>query len=303
MSFSYWPISAGGDVTAVGSLAADLPVFGDGGSDIKSGTKSGDTNEVATVTGSLTSGHVAKWDASGNLIDGGADGGGTVTHTGALTANLPVLGNGAADCKIGTAAQLVPTLPADATKYLDGTGNFTVPAGAGNVTHTGALTADLPMFGNGVADSKVGTKTGSTNQLATATGTLTSGNPATWDASGNLVGATAAPYDVAGGLPGMPGAGATVLIFTAVRAVAFPGNFSGSSGSVGTNPTSTAAYDVKKNGSSIGTISISTGGAFTFTTTSGTAKSLAAGDRLTVIAPGSQDATLADVSFTLAGTR
>ena len=101
MSFSYWPISAGGDVTAVGSLAADLPVFGDGGSDIKSGTKSGDTNEVATVTGSLTSGHVAKWDASGNLIDGGADGGGTVTHTGALTANLPVLGNGAADCKIG----------------------------------------------------------------------------------------------------------------------------------------------------------------------------------------------------------
>ncbi len=249
MAYTYWPIGGGtGDVTKVGTLTADLPVFGDGGSDVKSGTKSGSTNEVATVTGSTTTGNVAKWDASGNLIDGGA-------------------------------------------------------APAGTVTHTGALTADFPMFGNGTADSKVGTKTGNNDNLATATGVLTSGNPATWDANGNLVGATAAPYDIAAGLPGLPGAGALVLIFTAVRAVALPANFSGSTGSVGANPTATAAYDVLKNGASIGTISISTGGAFTFTTTSGTAKSLASGDRLTVTAPGSQDVTLADVSFTLAGTR
>ncbi len=58
-----------------------------------------------------------------------------VTHTaGPLTVDLPVLGAGAADTKIGTAAQLVPTLPADATKFLDGTGAFTVPAGGGSGT-------------------------------------------------------------------------------------------------------------------------------------------------------------------------
>ncbi len=113
----------------------------------------------------------------------------------------------------------------------------------------------------------------------------------------------AAPYDIVCSLVGNPGASATVLIFTAVRAVNFPANLGGSYGTVGTNPTSTAAYDIKKNGSTIGAVSISTGGAFTFTTTSGAAKSLAAGDRLTIIAPSSQDATLSDVGFTLAGTR
>lgn len=56
--------------------AADLP------SPFTSGTASGSTSKFATVTGTLTSGHLATWDASGNLIDGGAvpsGGGGTVT--------------------------------------------------------------------------------------------------------------------------------------------------------------------------------------------------------------------------------
>jgi len=39
-----------------------------------------------------------------------------------ISANIPTAPSG---------AQLVPTLPADATKYLDGTGAFTVPAGGG----------------------------------------------------------------------------------------------------------------------------------------------------------------------------
>jgi hypothetical protein len=91
-------------------------------------------------------------------LTGGA-GTGTVTHTsGALTANLPVLGNGGADVKVGAAAQLVPTLPADATQFLNGTGAFSVPTGlGGTVTHTGgALTANLPVLGNGGADTKPG---------------------------------------------------------------------------------------------------------------------------------------------------
>ncbi len=121
-------------------------------------------------------------------------GSGTVTHTGSLTANLPVLGNGTADVKIGTAAQLVPTLPADATKYLDGTGAFTVPTGGtGTVTHTGSLTANKPVIGNGTADVTIGTSSGNTTEFATVTGSLTSGHIATWDASGNLQDGGAAP--------------------------------------------------------------------------------------------------------------
>ena len=111
------------------------------------------------------------------------------------------------------------------------------------------------------------------------------------------------PYDLAASLAGKPGASALVLIFTAPRAVAFAGNLSGSKGTVGVNPTATATYTVSKNGSGIGTVAVSTGGVVTFTTTAGAAQSLAIGDRLTVVAPSSQDATLADVAFTLAGTR
>ncbi len=118
----------------------------------------------------------------------------------------------------------------------------------------------------------------------------------------------ASPYDLVCSLVGKPGAGATVLIFTAVRAVTFPANFSGSYGSVGVANTATAVYTAKNGSTTIGTITLTVGGSpavvtFTFATTSGTAKSFAAGDRLTIIAPGSQDATLSDVGFTLAGVR
>ena len=251
------------------------------------------------------------WQKSGSDVSAHVPSAGTVTHTsGALTNNLPVLGAGSADVKIGTAAQLVPTLPADATKYLDGTGAFTVPAGSatGTVTHTGgALTADLPMFGAGAADSKVGTRSGNTTEVATSTGSKTSGHLATWDASGNLVdgGVQGAgqPYDLVCSLVGKPGAAAIVLILTAVRAVGLAANFSGSYGSVGTNPTATATYTIKNGSTTIGTVAISTSGVFTFATTSGTSKSLAAGDRLTIVAPTSQDTTLSDVGFTIAGTR
>ncbi len=112
----------------------------------------------------------------------------------------------------------------------------------------------------------------------------------------------AQPYDVAFFWLGLPVVGASA-VFTATRPVALAANFAGSQGSVAVNPTATATFTVKNGGTTIGTVAISTGGAFTFATTSGTAKTLAAGDRLTVDPPNPQDATLSDPSFTFAGTR
>ncbi len=60
-----------GTVTNTGTLTANLPVFGNGGVDVIIGSRSGNTTEVATVSGSLTSGNVTKSDASGNIVDGG----------------------------------------------------------------------------------------------------------------------------------------------------------------------------------------------------------------------------------------
>ncbi len=224
----------------------------------------------------------------------------------------------------------------------DGTNYFTERGmvNSGTVTHTGTLTADQPVFGNGGGDIKVGTKSGNTDEVMSASGSFTSGDLLKVDASGNAVDAggpppatlakvthkwldsyTAStglftqsqpdfsdltgtqPYDVVCSLPGKPGASATVLLLTFTRAVTFAGNFAGSAGTVGTNPTATATYTVNKNGSSIGTVVVSTGGVVTFTTTAGATEFFVSGDRMTITAPSSQDSTLADVAITLAGTR
>jgi hypothetical protein len=83
-------------------------------------------------------------------------------------------------------------LSADSTQ---GTGlKWVNGGGTGTVTHTtGALTADLPMFGAGAADAKVGTKSGTTNQVATVSGSLTAGHFLTVDSSGNVVDGGSAP--------------------------------------------------------------------------------------------------------------
>lgn len=115
-------------------------------------------------------------------------------------------------------------------------------------------------------------------------------------------GATSAPYDVGLFLPGQPDDNVECFVFTAVREVDFDDDFAGSTGFCGTNPASTAAFDILKNGSSIGSISISTTGVFTFSTTGG-AVNLTVGDRLSLTTPSPQDASLSNVSIVFKGTR
>ena len=115
-------------------------------------------------------------------------------------------------------------------------------------------------------------------------------------------GLTTAPYDIGFSYPGSPTGSLEVLKFVAVRAIDFADDFAGSQGHVGTNPASTATFDVKKNGSSIGSIQVSTSGVFTFATTGG-AVSLSAGDRISIQAPSPADASMADIGIVLKGTR
>lgn len=75
----------------------------------------------------------------------------------------------------------------------------TSPIGGGTITTTGtitcttcttnasALTANLPVIGAGSNAVAVGTVSGNTTTFGTTTGTLTSGNCASFDANGNLV--------------------------------------------------------------------------------------------------------------------
>lgn len=110
-------------------------------------------------------------------------------------------------------------------------------------------------------------------------------------------------YDLGFFVPGLPTNAGKVLIWKAVRPFKLLGNALGSQCKVVTNPASTAVFDIQKNESSVGSISISTGGVATFTTTAGAAQSFAVGDRLMIVAPSPQDAALADVGISLFGLR
>lgn len=82
-------------------------------------------------------------------------------------------------------------------------------------------------------------------------------------------------------------------------ACTFPINFAGAQGHIITVPTASFNIDVKVNGSSVGTVTYSTGGAFSAVTAGGATVAVAAGDRLDFYAPASVDASANELAFTL----
>lgn len=115
-------------------------------------------------------------------------------------------------------------------------------------------------------------------------------------------GGAAPPHTVGMFFTSTPTANEVLLRYEFAEGVNYADDFAGSRASVGTNPTASFALTVNKNGSPIGTITIGTGGSITFATTGG-AESFADDDLLTIAAPGTPDATVANVAITLKGTR
>lgn len=108
------------------------------------------------------------------------------------------------------------------------------------------------------------------------------------------------PYDVGTFCVGAPANGELLLRFNYVRAVTLPASLTGSRVTAGVAATATTDFDVKINGASIGTIRFAASGTVaTFVGFSAT--SIAVNDVLEIVAPATADATLANISFTLAG--
>lgn len=99
--------------------------------------------------------------------------------------------------------------------------------------------------------------------------------------------------------PGNPSSNQLLLKYIATRAMTFPSNFAGAYGHIGTNPTSSFIMNVSVNGSVVGTITVSTGGVFTFATTAGASVPVSSGERIEIAGPASADGTAADISATL----
>lgn len=99
--------------------------------------------------------------------------------------------------------------------------------------------------------------------------------------------------------PGGPPTSSQLLYkYVTPRAFTIPDDFAGARGHVGTNPTGSFVMTVSVAGSSVGTITVSTGGAFTFATTGGSV-AVSAGERIEIAAPSGTDATVADIAVTM----
>ena len=111
----------------------------------------------------------------------------------------------------------------------------------------------------------------------------------------------ARPYDIRGGFTSTPSASQILGRHAVVRDIFFPANFFGSVGFVGTNPGSIMNIDVRDDGVSIGTVTISTGGVVTFSTVSGLAVLVAKGSLLTFVGAASAVASVQNAEWTLLG--
>lgn len=189
--------------TTAGTTAQPLISGGGGATAMSWGSLSGNTSEFATVNGSLTNGHCATFDSSGNVIDAGfacSSGSGTVntgtagqlpyyaTSTNALTsnANLTIsagaftLGqSGSVIGKLLLAGNSSGTVTI-APQAASGTFNFNIPITAG--------TSGQPLLsqGGGATAMSWGALSGNTTTFATKAGSWTTGNCVQVDASGNL---------------------------------------------------------------------------------------------------------------------
>lgn len=92
--------------------------------------------------------------------------------------------------------------------------------------------------------------------------------------------------------------------FVFTESVTFAANFAGSQLYAAVAPTVERVYDIQKNGVSVGSITVAIGSNVgVFTSVGGAPVSFIAGDRLAVITPAVQDATLATVSVNMHGSR
>lgn len=110
------------------------------------------------------------------------------------------------------------------------------------------------------------------------------------------------PFDLGIFFPGTMSNNQLLCRYVFTRDVDIPSGLTGSFAKAVSAATGASAIDIRKNGSSIGSFDFAASGTIaTFTFAS--AQSFAAGDILSIHAPASADATLADVGFTFKCTR
>lgn len=148
-------------------------------------------------------------------------------------------------------------------------------------------------------------KDGSTVDSATGTINFTgTGVAVTNPSAGQVNVAIAGLFDFSFFISGIAPSSGLILRYVFPRAVSFPANLTGSYVTSRVAATGSNTFTINKNGSFAASATFAASGTTaTLATASGAVLSFAAGDVLTVVPPGTADATLADISFSLVGSR
>ena len=122
-------------------------------------------------------------------------------------------------------------------------------------------------------------------------------------ALGGVAPATVKPYDVGTYCHGKPDVSEVLLRFNYVRAVTLKAALAGSRITAAVAATAQTDFTLNKNGSSIATIRFAAAGTVASVVGMASDVAFAVNDHLSLVAPGTQDATLADIAFTFAGVQ
>lgn len=183
-----------------------------------------------------------------------------------------------------------------ATQHAIANGTVTLTASTTNYLMADATTGAVTANTTGFTAGKV-----PLYSIVTGTTTVTSYTDCRSYQPSAVLPTNVGIYDVGGYVEGLATASELVWEFYSPRAWTLPSGASGG-GKAGVAATGSATFTLAKNGTSIGTfVWAASGTVATLSITSTT--SIAAGDVLSLTAPSSADATLANIAFTLSGTR
>jgi Protein of unknown function (DUF2793) len=272
------------------------------------------TDDVATSTAAAAAdlaAHVAASDPHTGYqreSEKGAANGYASLDSGTLVpaAQLPALVGDSGSGGTKGAAPAPAAGDAAAGKFLKADGSWSPVSGAAGGTVTSvALTvpAELSVSGSPITASGTLAVTKANQSANQVYAGPTSGGAAAPAFRALVAGdIPAQPYDVGAFSEAAPTASQIMLRHVFARQVIFPSGLSPSQGVAGTAATGSTVFDIQKNGSSAGSMTFAASGT-TATFAMSTQTTFAAGDKLTVVAPATPDATLAKIAFTLAGTR
>lgn len=217
--------------------------------------------------------------------------GGPITTTGAISCPTCAIGPGTS-----TANHLAKFSGTDGVTLADG---GAIPAGT--VTSVGVIVpSPLSASGSPVTSSGSVTVTWGSGQIPAAN--LGSGSASATKVLQGDSSWVDRPYVIPVQYETAPTASLTArhVIPGGVGTVSIATNCPNCTFSIGTAATATTTFTLKKNGSSFGTVSVTSGGSVTWTVT---ATTFTSGDVITVVAPASPDTTAAQIAMSVYATR